>query len=271
MNKKEMFEKILEDIREVKIQGARNVAKAALIAYELFPTKRSKKKLSQVRPTEPMLQNVLDKFGKIPTEEILNHFEKSQEAINRNVLKLVKKNDLIFTHCHSSTVVNALIYSDAKGKNLEVYNTETRPLFQGKKTARDLKKAGIKTTMFVDSAAGVALSGEQGARKPDKVFLGADALTKKGIINKIGSETICKLAKENKISVYVLADSWKFSKRKIKMEQRPAKEIWASEKRSANLEIRNPSFEFVPKKYLTGIVTELGTMDYGKFLKSRKN
>jgi hypothetical protein len=34
-----------------------------------------------------------------------------------------------------------------------VYNTETRPLFQGRRTAQDLIQNGIDTTMVVDGVA----------------------------------------------------------------------------------------------------------------------
>ena len=52
--------KIISDIKSIKVQGATNVAKAALKAYGLFSNKKSKKKLLSLRPTEPMLENVLD-------------------------------------------------------------------------------------------------------------------------------------------------------------------------------------------------------------------
>ena len=32
----------------------------------------------------------------------------------------------------------------------------------------------------------------------------------------------------------------------------------------------NPSFDFVPKKLLTGIVSEFGILPYGKFIKKAK-
>jgi len=50
-------------------------------------------------------------------------------------------------------------------KKFEVYNTETRPLFQGRKTAKELKGAGIKVTMFIDSAMDIALSKKQKQKK----------------------------------------------------------------------------------------------------------
>ena len=254
MDKKKRFDKICEDIKEIKIQGARNVAKKALYAYSLISTEKSKKKLLSLRPTEPMMEKVLEMTEKKSYKEILKHFDFAQEKINKVVFKLIKKNDVIFTHCHSTNVVNALIYSKKKGKNFEVYNTETRPLFQGRKTARELRKAGIKVTMFVDSAMGVALSKEQGTKKVDKVFLGADALLKKGIINKIGSETIARIAKQEKIPVYIIADSWKLTNKKIPIEQRKLKEVW--DKAPKGIKMKNPAFEFVEKKYVTRIITE---------------
>ena len=264
MNKKKKFEQIARDIRKIKIQGARNVAKNALYAYSLIPTPASKKKLLSLRPTEPMLSNVLDRMEKQSYKEILKHFDLAQDKINKSVFKLIKNNDVIFTHCHSTNVTNALVYAKKKGKKFEVYNTETRPLFQGRKTARQLRKAGIKVTMFADSALGVALSKEQGTKKADKVFLGSDALLPKGIINKIGSEVICQVAKNNKIPVYVVADSWKYSPKKMKLEQRNPKEIWSNAPKS--IKIQNPAFEFVDKKYLEAIISELGYFRYEDFL-----
>jgi translation initiation factor 2B subunit (eIF-2B alpha/beta/delta family) len=271
MSKIGEFNKILNDIKLIKIQGARNVALAALRAYSLIPNKQSKKKLLDSRPTEPMMENVLDLAEKkFPTEDILKHFEDSQNSINKFVLKLIKNKDIIFTHCHSTNVVNSLIYSKKKKKKFEVYNTETRPLFQGRKTASELIKAGIKVTMFIDSAAATALEKENKKDKiyATKVFLGADALLKEGIINKIGSGMFAELAQKHKTPVYIIADSWKFTKVKIELEQRKINEIW--DKAPKNIKIKSPAFEFVNKKYITGIVTELGIMKYDKFVRMMK-
>ncbi|MBD3247493.1 hypothetical protein GF378_02630 [Candidatus Pacearchaeota archaeon] len=262
-NKK--FNKIVKDIKNIKIQGARNVAKAALNAYFLKKTKSAKKKLLSSRPTEPMMQKVLQKADKTPKKELLAHFDIAQEEINKHALKIIKNGDIIFTHCHSTNVSNALIHAKKQGKKFQVYNTETRPLYQGRKTAKELRKAGIKVTMFADSALGVALSKEQGTKKADKVFLGADALLKKGVINKIGSEVIAQIAKNNKIPVHIVADSWKFTKKDIPMEQRKLNEIW--DRAPKNIKIKNPAFEFVPKKYIKTIISELGNLKYSDFVK----
>ncbi len=266
--KKKKFDKIILDIKNIKIQGARNIAKKALFAYSLIPTKESKRKLLSSRPTEPMMENVLEMAEKGKSLiEINRHFSDAQNKINNSILKLIKNKDVIFTHCHSTNVINALIYAKKKGKKFEVYNTETRPLFQGRKTAKELRKAGIKVTMFVDSAAALAIEKESKKDKiyANKIFLGADALIRKGIINKIGSKMIAELAYLHKIPLYIIADSWKFTKQKVPIEQRKLNEIW--DKAPKGIKLKNPAFEFVPKKYIKAIISEFGILSYDKFVK----
>lgn len=265
MDKKRIFNQIVSDIKSVKIQGARNIAKKAFYAYSLFPNSKSKKILLSLRPTEPMLSNVLDKIEKQPSDEILMHFDSAQEKINKNVLKIIKNGDKIFTHCHSTNVVNSLVYAKKHGKKFEVYNTETRPLFQGRKTSKELKNAGIKVTMFIDSAM------KQAIDNSDIIFLGADAILQKGIINKIGSGLIAEISQDNlgkKIPIYIVADSWKFTKNKVPIENRKLNEVW--DKAPKNIKIKNPAFEFVSKKYIKAIISDLGILNYEEFLRKIK-
>lgn len=266
MINKKRFDKIIADIKSVKIQGARNIAKAGLLAYNLIQTKSAKNKIISARPTEPMLFHSLNYFEKFGYKKTIEHFEQAQEKINKFIFQLIKANDKIFTHCHSTNVVNALIYSKKKGKNFEVYNTETRPLFQGRKTAKQLKNAKIPVTMFVDSAIATAIEKENKKDKiyADKIFLGADAITKTGAINKIGSKIISELAYKNKIPVFIVADSWKFSKNKVPIEQRKINEVW--DKAPKKIKIQNPAFEFIEKKYIKAIVSDFGILSFGKFL-----
>jgi translation initiation factor 2B subunit (eIF-2B alpha/beta/delta family) len=266
-DKKTKFNKILKDIKSVKIQGARNVALAGFKAYKLNPSISSKNKILKLRPTEPMLANILKKADKITYFELKNKLNKNQEIINKQVYKIIKNNYVVFTHCHSSNVINSLIYTRKKNKFFEVYNTETRPLYQGRKTAGELKKSKIKVTMFIDSAISIALTNSQGTRDVDLILLGADAILKKGIINKVGSNVIAHLAKVNKIPLYIVADSLKYSNKKTEIEQRHYNEVWDTQK---NIKIKNPAFEFVDKKYITGIISELGNLSYNEFLRKIK-
>lgn len=262
MKKEARVSKIISDIKAVRIQGASNIAKAALHAYSLLPYLSTKIKLINSRPTEPMLVNTIKNFEKYGEKKTLGHFSYAQDKINNFVFKLIKDNSIIFTHCHSTNVINALIYARKKGRKFEVYNTETRPLFQGRKTSLQLSKSRIKVTQIIDSAA------RQAILKSDLVFFGADAITNSGIINKIGSGMFAEIAFDNNIPVYIVADSWKYSSKKVSIEQRDFREIW---KTSKKIKIKNPAFEFIPGKYIFRIISELGVLSLNKFLRKIKS
>jgi len=263
---KKRFNKICKDIASIKIQGARNIAKAALLAYSLNPTKKVKKILFSLRPTAPMLWNVLNLLGKKSKQEILEHFDDSQEKINKNVLKIIGRRWTIFTHCHSTNVINALIYAKKHSRNFSIFNTETRPLFQGRKTAKALARARIPVTTVVEAAAAIAIKETPIMKKVNAVFLGADAILKNGdVINKVGSGMFSEIAYDSKIPVYIIADSWKFSKRPVKIEERAHKEIWNHA--PAHIKIKNPAFEKVNKKFITAIISELGILSPPAFVR----
>lgn len=257
------FNKIISDIKSVKIQGATNVSKAALKAYSLKPTKNTIKKLISLRPTEPSMFHSLKLVEKKSIEDILFHFTKSQEKINLEILKLVRNKKIIFTHCHSSTVSSALIYSRDFSKKFEVYSTETRPLYQGRITAKELANKNIKVTSFVDSAM------RQAINSSDLILIGADAILKKGVINKIGSATIAEIANNHKKPVYIVSDSWKYYPKKVKIEERDFHEVWKNAPK--NVKVRNPAFELVPKKMISKIISEFGVLSYQKFLRKVSN
>ncbi len=114
----------------------------------------------------------------------------------------------------------------------------------------------------------VALEKTQDTKKVDLIFLGSDAILKAGAINKIGSAVIAELAYKDKIPLYIIADSWKYSSHPIKIEERNFKEVWARVPR--HIKIKNPAFELVPRKYIKAIVSELGILSYDGFLRKIK-
>jgi ribose 1,5-bisphosphate isomerase len=255
-------DKIFKDIKNIKIQGATNIAKAAFLAYSLSPTKKTKEKLLSLRPTEPMLMHTLAFMDKFPKEKVLSHFSDSQYKINKLVFKIIPKDAAIYTHCHSTNVVKALIYAKEHGKSIHVYNTETRPLFQGRITAKELANANIPVTHFVDSAFNLAIA------KSDILLLGADAILKDKVINKIGSDAIAELAYLHKKPLYIVADSWKYASKNVPIEERDFKEVWA--KAPKHIKVKDPAFSSIDKKYVKKIISELGILSYSEFIKKAK-
>ena len=89
MNK---FTKICNDIKNIKIQGAENIAKSALIAYSLKRSRSSIKKLISLRPTEPMLVNALNYAKRNGVKKTLELIKNNEAKINKIGLKLIKNN-----------------------------------------------------------------------------------------------------------------------------------------------------------------------------------
>lgn len=265
----EEFSKILEDIVSVKIQGAENIAKAGIKAYLINPTKKSAKKILKIRSTEPLLQNAL-KFiqnsadKETASKNFLEELEKSHSLAIKFGARLIKKDMNIYSHCHSSTVIDILKYAKLKNKkDFTVYTTEVEPLLQGRKTAKDLAKAKIKVIISPDLAA------EQIIKKCDLFLFGADAYTKREVVNKIGTNTLSKLANTYKIPRYSCGVSLKFTKQ-VKIENRSSKEVWNI--KSSKIEIKNPAFDKTSYNLLTGIISEFGILSPKDFVKlARKN
>ena len=252
------FGQICEDIKSLKIQGATSIAKAAIEALQIRHDNASVKKLISLRATEPCLRNAI-RFCLVDMEKnpgiALRHFDEAQKTISEEVANKIEGGSIIFTHCHSNNVVKALIAASKK-KKFTVYNTETRPRFQGRKTAEELAKAGIPVEHFVDSAARVAL------KKCDLALIGADAITSEGkVINKIGSEMFAEIADRFDIPFYVCSDSWKYDSMTMfgfeeEIETRYESEVW--DKPPRGVKINNISFEKIDPELITGIISDIG-------------
>ena len=261
------FNKILSDIKSVKIQGAENVAKAGIKAFLLIPSKPMAKKILAVRPTEPLLQNAIkillkSEKPKITAKRFLKDLKKSHEAISRKGAKLIKNDMNVYTHCHSSTVIDILKYAKRKQKKkFVVYTSEVEPLLQGRITAKDLANAGIKVIVSPDLAA------EQSIKKCDIFLFGADAFTKSIVANKIGTSMLVKLAEDYNVPRYSCGVSLKITN-KVKIEQRSQNEVWQNNDK--DIEIFNPAFGKTKMKNLTGVISEFGILTPKQFVKKAK-
>ncbi len=283
--RKSSSKQIIKDIKSLKIQGATNVAKAALkVLHNEYLKDNSEENINSIitqlyktRPTEPMMHNslkyylhLINKTKKTPRQAyktVNNYFEYSKDRIALSGSGLIKTGKSYYTHCHSSSVM--ALFKKAREKHyFRVHNTETRPLLQGRITAKELSKAGIPIVHFVDSAARVAL------KECSAMIIGCDAITNKGdIYNKIGSEMIAEIAKSRKIKVYICGRSWKLDPNTFfgfdeKIEQRNEKEIWRNS--PAGVIISNYAFEKVHPKNITGIISEFGILKPKEFVRMAK-
>lgn len=296
MEKLPQIEKIYEDIKSLKIQGATNVCIATFEGMRMYLklTKEVDYKsllgnffelglsLAQARENEPLavngikflkykLEEKLSLVKEVGTlrrvlddlcEEYLDIISESKKQILKYGKKEVLKGVNILTHCHSSTAVGLIKILAKEEQKLQVVSTETRPLMQGRKTSQSLLSSGIDTTMITDSAVESFIIG-RGSIEIGVVLIGCDEILSDGsAVNKIGSWGIGMACHYARKPLYVVTPSLKFDyKSTIKnnvIEVREDREVW--NEAPSKLKIYNPAFEVVDKELITGYVTELGVV-----------
>lgn len=287
------FNSIIRDIKSLKIQGASQVRKAAVDALKIVVDSSNKTKLNDFRdelkqkmlvlldsrPTEPgmrgILRIVLHELQTYSTlreakEHILGklkNFELERERAMNKIsfygARKIEKDSVVFTACHSHTVEAILIDAFEKGKIKHVYCTETRPLYQGRITAKVLSKAGVPVTYILDSAVSVFM------KEADYFFTGADAITENGsLINKIGTNQASIIAEKFSVPHIVATTTHKFDPITVfgqpeKIEERSFKEVW--EDKPSKVKIRNPAFDLTPANLISEIITEKGVFSPQSF------
>jgi len=263
-------ERLAKDIKNMKTRGARTTAIAGLKALKKVVEKngfrkefaRACKLLLSSRPTAVALYNAIEKIKKEKTLEsvdnLLYYFENVAPLIASQSYTLIKNNSSVLTHCHSSVVVQLLQTAWEKKIKFRVIATETRPLLQGKQTARELSESGVPVVYTDDVACGHLL--QMHKRKINILLFGIDSIRKEGIVNKIGSYVLAVFAKENKIPVYFVGELLKIDRRKkIEIEERNPEEI-VKQREVPKAKIENPAFDITPWRYVTGVITERGIM-----------
>ena len=277
-----------ERIRRLEVQGATNVALTAIGALvekiklmkvrdrtaALADIAEALKILFASRETEPFMRNALrymewklngakwtstlelHRQAQAISDELIEGFGTARRRIAEIGSRRIGSGDHILTHCHSSAVNEVFKLAKKRGIDFHVLVTETRPVFQGRITAKELLEAGIDTTMIVDSAVRSFIKGV------DFAVVGADAITSEGnVINKIGTSLVALAADEARIPFYVVSTLLKFDPQTIHgeyeaIEERSSKEVWPDAPKG--LAIRNPAFDVTRRDHVHGIICEEG-------------
>jgi eIF-2B alpha/beta/delta-like uncharacterized protein len=183
----------------------------------------------------------------------------AKKAITRHTYKVCRNVERIVTLCSSQTVIDSIIHLHKSSSSLrEVIVLETRPRFQGWKTARLLAREKIRVTLTIDSMASARIS------NADAILIGADAIFRTGdILNKVGSHQLALLASIYDKKVYVLTAKHKYinaSSGEHGIEQRPPTEIVPQADLAAmkGVSVQNPAYDLVSAELIKAIICEEG-------------
>ena len=291
------MDQLIKDAKKIKsleIQGATNVAINAINFLSSYAKRLNDDNLEtcfsnlynavdiliDTRPTEPAMKNglkfimnklekekencyaefisdIIEKY-KNQYNDLLQNSKKRIAKIGARRIPSTERKFTVMTHCHSTLVTAILLEAKRQKKNFNVINTETQPRLQGRKTAKELIEVGIKVIHVVDSAMRWAVRHFE----VDLIIIGADSITSEGtIINKIGSRLLALVAHEEHVPFYVASPLLKYNPETNlgvleTIEMRPPEEVW--ENPPEGIEILNPAFETVSRRYIDGLITEAG-------------
>ena len=286
------FEERLRALGEDNASGARELAeKAAVLFFDLL---RSRKKVSQERLVHEVaaisnrlldlqpsigplfnltngLLRLLETRGRDfhPVEagkEWLSLFRRrlsrNVEELRRRAADLLPDKGVVLTYSYSSTVAETLVTARKLGKHVRVLCSEGRPNLEGRRLARELSEAGLHVRFGVDAA----LFGWIEAA--DLLLFGGDALSRRGLLNKVGTAGLVACAHELGRSgaeaarprIYALADTEKLIPTglagRLRISSRDRAEVLETAQNS--VEVLNRYFDLTPLDQLDGIITESG-------------
>jgi translation initiation factor 2B subunit (eIF-2B alpha/beta/delta family) len=284
-----MIDETVEEIEEMQTHSSSVVAiKAAEALRELlereYPTveeyqrdlDRNSHALRRAQPSHASLHTSQVEIVKIVeesdpasveaakalTEEVIDRvvaeIDRAKGLAAENAVELFRDGMTVLTHDYSSTVLEAIELAARDGVHLEVYVTEGRPRYLGRKTARTLASVDrVDATLIVDSASGVVLD------ECDRIVLGMDCIVGDTYYNRVGTFPIVATAAELAVPVTVIGSSAKVIEEggfAFENEERSPSEVMREP--AEGFDIANPAYDATPTHLLDSVVTDGDTISF---------
>jgi len=280
-----MIDETVEEIREMQTHSSSVVAvKAAEALRELldreFATveeyarslERNASALQRAQPSHASLYNTQREIvsrieggefdtieaAKAETEaaidDVVESVERAKHEAATNAVDLLPDGATVLTHDYSSTVVEAIELAAREGHHIDVYVTEARPRYLGRRTARTLAAVDrVDTTLIVDGAAGHYLD------ECDRVVLGMSAIVDDTLYNRVGTFPIAATAAELAVPVSAVGASEKLIEEGFVFENEFRSPAEVMREPAEGFSVANPAYDATPTHLLDGVVTEAGT------------
>jgi translation initiation factor eIF-2B subunit delta len=284
-----MIDETVEEIREMQTHSSSVVAiKAAEALRELldrdFATveeyvralERNSSALRRAQPSHASLYNtqrgIVERIrtadhetveaAKAETEravdEVVETVEADKHDAAENAVELLPDGATVLTHDYSSTVVEAIELAAREGHHLDVYVTEARPRYLGRRTARTLAAIDrVDATLVVDSAAGHYLD------ECDRVVTGMSSIVDDTLYNRVGTFPIAATAAELAVPVSVVGASEKIIDEGFSFENEFRAPAEVMREPAEGFSIGNPAYDATPTHLLDSVVTEDGIETLG--------
>lgn len=189
-------------------------------------------------------------------ERVVDEVESGKQEAAENAAATISDGETLLTHDYSTTVLGAIEAATASGKQLQVYVSEARPRYLGRKTARTLADIdGVDPVLTVDSAMGHSLS------SCDRVVLGMTCIAEDTYYNRVGTLPLLATARQLDVPVTVVGSSAKIVGEEFVFENefRAGYEVMLEP--VAGISIDNPTYDGTPLHLVDQVITDEGTFE----------
>ena len=186
-------------------------------------------------------------------EEFVQNSLSSVQLIAERGEPLVQEGSTILTLSASGSILAILRRAKERGRSFRVVVCESRPMLEGQLLARFLGNAKIPVTLIADAAMG------HFAKDADFYLVGADSVSEKVFVNKIGTFYLCLLSSEYDVPLYVACERSKFISRDWRLFPlaggNPGEIL---DRELLNVTAKNPYFEEIPLPFCQQVITNEG-------------
>jgi len=258
---------------ELTLNAARILERAGSIIKEKSELTRLLELLLAQKPAMAPMVNLVNSAligldEGVPLQEVCQKFTmdigSSSRIVSNKASSLIKNGFRIMTYSNSSTVIETFRKAVSEGKRFEVVISEARPVREGILMAESLRNMGVPVKLVADSALFQEMEGI------NMVMVGADALSHKYLVNKIGTRGLAAQARLLGKDLVAIAGSEKVLPSGIDNYMkvlRPPDEIAEPVE---GIEIVNYYFDQTPLHLVSRIVTEKGPMGPFEIIREAK-
>lgn len=197
----------------------------------------------------------LDAQGSAGLDGLAEDAARRDRAVVEQGVQVLQGHATVATYSRSGMVLQALLAVDRPPK---VLISEARPGMEGLTVARELAEAGAEVTLTVDAALPGLLA------DADLLLVGADALCRQGVVNKVGTQALARAAAAVGCPTVVLAGTGKL----LPGAYRSAPPLTTRAEIDLDLppevETVVPLFEVVAWEHIDEVVTEQGRRTIGE-------
>ncbi|WP_312908805.1 translation initiation factor eIF-2B [Natronosalvus caseinilyticus] len=207
----------------------------------------------QVEDADPDTVSEAKTFTETAIEDVVARVESGKTRAAENALEYLSDGETILTHDFSSTVIEALELATERGMSFDVYVTEARPRYIGRKTARQLATLpGLDVTLITDSAHGHYLP------ECTRVLIGMDCIVDDFLYNRVGTFPIASTAAQLEVPVTVLGSAAKIVSEGFAFENEYRTPVEVMAEPTEGFSIENPAYDATPVALLESVITDEG-------------